>query len=89
MDFACNSPFTAYTNAGPGPKSVSVTITDNCGGNAQVYVVTPSGDVIDRTQVNAPGGVVSFSIAPANEIHVFCDGGSDTQNDCQVDLSFP
>ena len=59
MDFACNNPATVYTNTGPSSKNVNVTITDNCGGSAQVYVVTPSGDVINRTQVNPPVWSVS------------------------------
>jgi hypothetical protein len=87
MDFACNNPTTVYKNSGASTQDMDVTVTEHCGGNSRLYVVDANGNVVSSASFTSPGGTATFSVAPSQELHVFCDGGTDPQG-CSVDISF-
>lgn len=90
MDYPCNNPVPVYKNETSATRDIKVVVTDTCGGNSEVYIVKPdNGDVSNRTSFRPPGGTVTFTVAPGCEIHLFCNGGDDSQDLCNVELSEP
>ena len=61
--------------------------SEEIGGNSQVAVVDSKHNVLSQTLFLSPGGVVTLTVSPAQEVEVFCDGGSDPHG-CKVDVSF-
>ncbi len=85
MDYACFQPHTIYVNGGKKAKDITVSIVDKCGGKTSIYVVNPSGTHVFEKELSSPGKVL-LSVDPDNEVHVFCNGGSDDKSECGITI---
>jgi len=84
---ACNQRFTAYQNATSSPKSVNVIVREHCGGNSRVFIVDANQTVVNQYYFHSPGGAITVTVDPNQQIETFCDGGTDPQG-CKVEISF-
>ncbi len=85
--FRCNERRTVYRNAGGATQTINLAIQENCGGNSRVRVFNSSHNVVSETFFESPGGAVTLSVHPSEEVEVFCDGGADPHG-CKYEIKF-
>lgn len=85
--FRCNERLIAYKNAGVVPQTVNIAVQEHCGGNSRVTVFDSHHNMVGETFFRSPGGAVTLSVAPSQEVEIFCDGGSDPEG-CEYEISF-
>jgi hypothetical protein len=85
--FRCNEKRTAYKNSGAAPQTVNIAIQENCGGNSRVTVFDSKHHVVGETVFRSPGGAVTLSVHPNQEVEIFCDGGTDPHG-CKYEIVF-
>ncbi len=85
--FQCNENRTVYKNSGVAPQTINIAIQENCGGNSRVTVFDSHHNAIGETLFRSPGGAVTLTVYPNQEVEVFCDGGSDLHG-CKYAIVF-
>jgi len=85
--FFCDREFAVYKNASASAKAVNISVQEHCGGNSRVTIFDSHHNVVSETRFLSPGGVVTLTVSPDQEVEVFCDGGTDPHG-CKVDVSF-
>jgi hypothetical protein len=86
-NFQCNKSVKAYKNASAATKTINIAVQENCGGNSRVTVFDASHNMVGETFFVSPGGAVTLSIAPNQEVEIFCDGGTDPHG-CNYEIAF-
>lgn len=85
--FHCNEKLRAYKNAGAGPQTINIAVQENCGGNSRVTVFDSNNKVVGETFFRSPGGAVTLTVYPDQEVEIFCDGGDDPRG-CKYEIAF-
>jgi hypothetical protein len=88
--FRCNERFLAYKNSSATSQSINFAVRDNCGGNSSVTILDAQHNPVPggQTSFRPPGGAVTLSIGPNQEVEVFCDGPLDDPQGCRVEIVF-
>jgi hypothetical protein len=85
--FQCNERETVYKNAGSSSQSVHISVQENCGGNSHVTVYDAQHNVVSDNFFESPGGTITLTINPNNQVEIFCDGGTDPHG-CTYEITF-
>jgi hypothetical protein len=84
--FACDQRFTIYKNLGTSARNVNIAVQEHCKGTSQVNILDSANNVLSGTSFSSPGGAVTLSVGPDQEVQVFCVDGKDPQG-CRAEIS--
>lgn len=87
FSFRCNEKLRAYKNAGAASQTINIAVQEHCGGNSRVTVLDSNNNVVGDTLFRSPGGAVTLTIHPNQEVEIFCDGGEDPHG-CKYEIVF-